>query len=797
MLPLEVLLLCGVCSRELPRSIWLIIIDCHVRIGGALGSNMQVAQCPALTSGAVNPKCIAGSLMMHITSGASGYFENVWLWTADHDIDNLLNTQVSVYNARGLLVESSNPVWLYGTASEHSVFYQYQFYQASNILAAMIQTESPYYQPNPAPPAPFTNAINAFDSDPQLQYCTTGVDGCDASWAVRIIEVSNLTIAGAGLYSWFQDYNEACVNTKNCQQTLVQVENTLGNVYIYNLVTIGAVNMVNELSDQAIAELPAAPNINAVAYPWWTLISVIVPVAVDDGASNNGSDVTIDPWIWSSTAPVVGCQPPCTLIIPPYPLSTRSTITWPTLTTTVLSSSKGVIVTITTTIKIPKVTITAISFWPITVGLDDPPTATFSPVQSIQPPSTVITFSSNVITFSPSQYPQNGVPTSSTTSSSTLVPAFFTTKHPVTVQPMPTISITSPPPYVPQVTYSSGKPHPTCSHALGCGSNNCGLFGCGHQCGIFGCGGGCGIFGCGGGCGLFGCGGSCHFLLGCTGGCPLPECGGLGCETPNCGYGDGNPEQESSTCISTTYSDCSTICSTAPSTCVSTCTSYTGCEATATSGVTTITGGAPFAFVNLEVGWITSTPAASAVSSVASVWSSMLLSAYGPGAVSITYTSMKSGPSSQPTTPSKPPTTTPTKPPTTTKAPTTPATPSATCSAIANIADTDVYIWTNYVTDNGFNLKIDETDDCPGLASWAVQSVSTSFTDSSGHKWVANQEFTFNLQVTHPQVLVCVQRAIVAAGGPSNTPQCNFVAAINPPKRRELDGIWVENDGKL
>jgi glucan 1,3-beta-glucosidase len=52
--------------------------------------------------------------MMHITPSASGYFENVWLWTAGHDIDDLLNIQVSVYVARGMLIESTNPVWLYG-----------------------------------------------------------------------------------------------------------------------------------------------------------------------------------------------------------------------------------------------------------------------------------------------------------------------------------------------------------------------------------------------------------------------------------------------------------------------------------------------------------------------------------------------------------------------------------------------------------------------------------------------------------------------------------------------------------
>jgi len=43
--------------------------------------------------------------------------ENVWLWTADHDMDDNGsdggNGQIDVYNGRGLLIESSaGGVWL-------------------------------------------------------------------------------------------------------------------------------------------------------------------------------------------------------------------------------------------------------------------------------------------------------------------------------------------------------------------------------------------------------------------------------------------------------------------------------------------------------------------------------------------------------------------------------------------------------------------------------------------------------------------------------------------------------------
>jgi glucan 1,3-beta-glucosidase len=83
--------------------------DSHFRLGGAAGTEMQVAQCPK--GAAVQEGCIAASMMLHITSGANGYFENMWAWVADHDLDDASNTMVTVACARGILIESSGPTW--------------------------------------------------------------------------------------------------------------------------------------------------------------------------------------------------------------------------------------------------------------------------------------------------------------------------------------------------------------------------------------------------------------------------------------------------------------------------------------------------------------------------------------------------------------------------------------------------------------------------------------------------------------------------------------------------------------
>lgn len=65
--------------------------DSHFRVGGGEGTNLQQADCLTAQS-VVNTKCMAASLLLHITRDASAYFENVWAWVADHDLDNPLNT---------------------------------------------------------------------------------------------------------------------------------------------------------------------------------------------------------------------------------------------------------------------------------------------------------------------------------------------------------------------------------------------------------------------------------------------------------------------------------------------------------------------------------------------------------------------------------------------------------------------------------------------------------------------------------------------------------------------------------
>ena len=85
------------CRLPTPPNIHSVLVAneriCTYATGGFAGSDLQVSQCPttpsASTTGPINTACIAAYQTFHMTPSASGlYLENVWLWTADHDIED-------------------------------------------------------------------------------------------------------------------------------------------------------------------------------------------------------------------------------------------------------------------------------------------------------------------------------------------------------------------------------------------------------------------------------------------------------------------------------------------------------------------------------------------------------------------------------------------------------------------------------------------------------------------------------------------------------------------------------------
>ncbi|KAK2762859.1 hypothetical protein FQN54_001034 [Arachnomyces sp. PD_36] len=230
-----------------PSGVW----DVHARVGGFEGSNQGAAECakaPDTTHPPVDEKCIAAYMLVHVTKSASGLLmENCWMWVADHDLEEEANNQqISIYVGRGIYVESTEGnIWLWASSSEHSVLYQYQFASSKNIFMGQIQTESAYYQPNPDATVPFPPVADLNDPDFATS-CKDGTGNCAVGWGVRVLETTDLLIYGAGLYSFFDNWDVSCSNyngTDTCQESIFSID-AKSSVSLYNLNTIGVPNMV-------------------------------------------------------------------------------------------------------------------------------------------------------------------------------------------------------------------------------------------------------------------------------------------------------------------------------------------------------------------------------------------------------------------------------------------------------------------------------------------------------------------------------------------------------------------------
>ncbi|KAJ1548953.1 hypothetical protein HK405_012437 [Cladochytrium tenue] len=202
--------------------------------------------------------CGGAFLGLQITSDASAYLENVWVWTADHELDLSDHSQVSIYTGRGMLVESNTAdggVWMYGTAVEHNQLYNYQLSGARNVFMGLIQTETPYYQSAPAATTPFTPGLAGSSwNDPTFSDCTTSA--CEKSWGLRVVDSSDVLVYGAGLYSFFDNYTQTCIASNSCQDSVVSIENS-SDVSLFAVTTIGTANLLK--LDGALAA-PAADN---------------------------------------------------------------------------------------------------------------------------------------------------------------------------------------------------------------------------------------------------------------------------------------------------------------------------------------------------------------------------------------------------------------------------------------------------------------------------------------------------------------------------------------------------------
>lgn len=217
------------------------LFDVHFRVGGSAGTELQSDKCsknPEQETSA-DPECIGAFMLMHVTADASIIMENDWLWVSDHELDRSDFNQINIYNGRGILIESTKGAWLWGTASEHNTLYNYQIDKAQNVFLSCIQTETAYFQGNPDALEPF--APQESWNDPTFAKCDS--ENCARTWGMRILDSNDILLYGGGLYSFFNNYDQECLDTEDCQQNMVEVNGSKATLLA--LATKASVSMLN------------------------------------------------------------------------------------------------------------------------------------------------------------------------------------------------------------------------------------------------------------------------------------------------------------------------------------------------------------------------------------------------------------------------------------------------------------------------------------------------------------------------------------------------------------------------
>lgn len=207
----------------------------HFRVGGAKGTTIEEI--------CLNDPdtCKAAWGMMHLTNTSSAYLENMWGWTADHDLDG--NNNQTIATGRGILVEATKGTWLIGTAFEHNTLYQYNFNYASNVFSAMQQSETPYWQGPGSEYAPNPWAGSLIASDPNFSNCAAGDALCRMAFFERIQSSSDLFLYGGCVWAFFNDNGDCNASNGDCQTNAISTQNSSA-LYLYNTNVKSITNMV-------------------------------------------------------------------------------------------------------------------------------------------------------------------------------------------------------------------------------------------------------------------------------------------------------------------------------------------------------------------------------------------------------------------------------------------------------------------------------------------------------------------------------------------------------------------------
>ena len=149
-----------------------------------------------------------------------------------------------------MLVEATAATWLHGTAMGHNNLYQYSFYNAQNVFAAMQQTETPYWQglgTSSYAPAPWR--VNYAIGDPDSSGCG-GDDGkCRRAWFSRVWGGSHLFPYGSAFWTSFIN-NDGCDGY--CKTNVMEVGEGVPSLYYHGIITKSNENLVRDIGKPSV-----------------------------------------------------------------------------------------------------------------------------------------------------------------------------------------------------------------------------------------------------------------------------------------------------------------------------------------------------------------------------------------------------------------------------------------------------------------------------------------------------------------------------------------------------------------
>ncbi|KAJ3556896.1 hypothetical protein NPX13_g10039 [Xylaria arbuscula] len=252
--------------------------DVHVRLGGATGTELTPAECPAITSGTNPARCQVASMLLHVTKNASatlttcgsGYL-TTWSTTP---ILLTLSTGWSRTRCTALAACLSKAKRLHGCMARPR-----NIQSITSIISMPPEISSPpFYRQSrltssqrQLPRRLSNNAVGVLAGDPDYSCNGSDSDGCDESWAVIMRNCQNIHIAAAGTYSWFRTYSQDCIDGHACQKALWLLDKNYNNNRLQNIIAIGAKNMIVSPGAAAIS---SSTNQAVTSHPSWAHISL-------------------------------------------------------------------------------------------------------------------------------------------------------------------------------------------------------------------------------------------------------------------------------------------------------------------------------------------------------------------------------------------------------------------------------------------------------------------------------------------------------------------------------------------